>query len=178
MTDGCNRCDLISTLQLGFLAAESWEELVGMNLRAFKRALGQIKNCAGVIERLNRSELIYRLSVEHRDPLFVGLREPPTLPERVREYAGLLDHRSKLFGPKRSIRAHMWKAWVVATVTEDTGHPHDAEVSSVLAAVLDAPKYSEKAHQAWRLKYRDFIEMMRAKLKEHRRKRASGSLPL
>jgi hypothetical protein len=169
---GCNRAELISALEIAFLAAdESWKELVGMNLRAFKTALTQIRSCADMIDRLNRSDLIYRLSIEYLDPLFVGLHEAPTLPERLRDYAGLLDHRRKLFGPRRNIRRHVWKAWIVAIVTEDSPSPHDPEVASIIAAILDDSKYSEKAHQAWRLKHQDFIEVMRTKLKAQRFKR-------
>jgi len=179
--DGCNQAELISALQLAFLATdESWKELVGMNLRAFKTALTQIRSCSDVIERLNRSELVYRLSIEHQDPLFAGLHQSPTIPERLREYVALLDHRRRLFGPRRSIRAHVWKAWIVAIVTEDTQSPHDPEVSSIIAAVLEDSRYSEKAHQAWRLKHKGFIEMMRTKLRGQRSKAGlpPASLPV
>ena len=165
---GCDRKELIAAMELAFLADASWEKLVGMDLRALKRTLAQIRDCAGVIDRLNRSELIYRLSIEHRDPGFVGLNEPPTLSERLRKYAGLLNDRIKFFGPKRKIQAHVWKAWIVAHVVEDTKKQHDSEVSSLIAAVLHDRKYSEKAHQAWRLKHRDQIEMMVRTLREHR----------
>jgi len=169
--DGCNQAELISALQLAFLATdESWKELVGMNLRAFKTALTQVRGCSDVIERLNRSELVYRLSIEHQDPLFAGLHQSPTIPERLREYVALLEHRRRLFGPRRSIRTHAWKAWIVAIVTEDTQSPHDPEVSSIIAAVLEDSRYSEKAHQAWRLKHKGFIEMMRTKLRQQRSK--------
>jgi hypothetical protein len=160
--DGCNQAELSSVLQLAFLANESWQALVGMNLRGFKTVLAEIKNCADIVERLNRSELIHRLSIEHRNPLFVGLHDSPTLPDRLREYAKRLDQQTELFGPKRNHRKHLWKALIVAIVTEDTKRPHDAEVSAIIAAVLKDMKYSEKAHQAWRLKHRSYIERMRA----------------
>jgi hypothetical protein len=165
---GCNRGELIAAMGLAFLTNESWKGLVGMNLRGFKRAIRHIRDCAGTIEQFNRSELIYRLSIEHRDPGFVGLHESPTLPERLREYAKLLDHRRQLFGPRRNFRGHAWKAWIVAIVTEDTRSPHDPEVASIIAAILNNPKYSEKAHQMWRLKHKDFIEMMKTKLQKRR----------
>jgi hypothetical protein len=172
---GCNRGELIGAMGLALLVNESWKGLVGMNLRGFKRAIKHIRDCADTIEQLNRSELIYRLSIDHRDAGFVGLHESPTLPERLRKYANLLDHRRQLFGPKRNFRSHAWKAWIVAIVTEDTGSPHDPEVASIIGAILGAQKYSEKAHQAWRLKYPNFIEMMRTKLKEQRFRRGIPS---
>jgi len=168
---GCDCKDLVSAMELAFLADEAWETLVGMELRSFKRELAHIRNCAGVIDRLSRSELIYRLSIEHSDPGFVRLHESPTLSERLREYVSLLDYGRKLFGPKRKISAHAWKALIVAHVIEDTKRPHDLEVSSLIAAVLDDPKYSEKAHQAWRLKYSDTIEKMVGTLRKHRDER-------
>jgi hypothetical protein len=172
---GCNREELVGALGLSFLVNESWKGLVDMDLRGFKRAIKHIRDCADTIEQLNRSELIYRLSVEHRDAGFVGLHESPTLPERLRKYANLLDHRRQLFGPKRNFRGHAWKAWIVAIVTEDTGSPHDREVASIIGAILAPQKYPEKAHQAWRLKHQDFIEMMASKLKEQRFERGIPS---
>src|ERR1700730_2017074 len=124
---GCNRNEVVIAMELAFLADESWETLMGMDLRSIKRAHAQIRDCADFIDRLNRSELIYRLSIEHRDPGFVGLHESPTLSERLREYVSLLDDRLRLFGPKRKIRTHVWKAWIVAHVVEDTKKPHDSE---------------------------------------------------
>ena len=50
-------------------------------------------NLAG-LERLDSSELIYRLSLEHCDPRFVGIHKSPTLPGRLREKA--LDRTSGL----------------------------------------------------------------------------------
>lgn len=175
---GCDRKELVIAMELAFLADESWETFVGMDLRRFKKEIGQIRTCADVIDRLNRSELIYRLSIEHPDPWFVGIHESPTLPERLRQYANLLDHRRKVFGPKRKIRTHTWKAWIVAHVMEDTKKPHDHEVASLLAAVLDDPEYSDKAHQAWRLKNTDIIEMMIETLREHRRQNTLPPPPL
>jgi hypothetical protein len=168
---GCNRTEIVVALSLAFLADSSWKQLLGVDLRAFKRAIRNIRICADAIEKLNRSELVYRLSIEHRDTEFVGVHEYPTLPGRLRHYAGLLDHRRHLLGPKRNVRGHAWKAWIVAIVTEDTGHPHDREVASLIAAILKVDKYSEKAHQAWRLKSLDFIEIMRTKLKNQRANR-------
>lgn len=175
---GCNRGELLAAMEISFLADESWPKLVGMDLRAFKTALVLIKHCARMIDRLNRSELIYRLSIEHRKPWFVGLHESPTLPERLREYATQLDSLRGVYGPKLKVRQHAWKAWVVAMVTEETRKPHDREVSSLIAAVLDDSKYTERAHQAWRLKHSDLIEMMKEKLPKHRRKKALQSPPL
>jgi hypothetical protein len=167
---GCNRDELISALGLAFLTNESWKELAGMNLRGFKATIARIRDCAGVVERLNRSDLIYRVSIEQPDPRFVGLHEPPTIPERLRAYANLLDTLPSLYGPKRKIRGHVWKAWVIAIVMTDTKKPHDREVASIMAAVLDDSGYSVGAHQAWRLKHSNVIEMTTKKLLEHRRK--------
>src|SRR6267154_1686462 len=128
---GCNRDELVFALDLAFLADESWKEIVGMDLRAFKTAIARIRDCAGVIDRLNRSELICRMSIEQSDPRFVGLHEPPTIPERLRAYAELLDTLPRVYGPKRRIRGHAWKAWVTAIVMAETGKPHDREVSSL-----------------------------------------------
>jgi hypothetical protein len=175
--DGCNRDELISALELAFLADESWKENVGMDLRGFKTAIARIRDCAGVIERLNRSELIYRVSIEQPDPRFVGLHEPPTIPERLRAYAKLLDTLPSVYGPKRKIRGHAWKAWVIAIVMADTKKPHDREVASLTAAVLGDAGYSKEAHQAWRLKHSSLIEMMTKKLLEHRRKNRPWLIP-
>ena len=169
---GCDRNELIMLMDLAFLADESWETQIGMRLRDFKGAITGIRHCADTIDRLNRSELIYRASIEHRIPGFVGLWESPTLAERLREYATVLDWLRRFFGPKRSIRLHVWKAWIVAVVTEDTKKPHDSEVSFLIAALLDNPKYSLAAHQRWRLKHLHHIEVMRKKLHDRRLKRA------
>jgi hypothetical protein len=167
---GCNRNQLVCALELAFLADESWKELVGMDLRGFKAAMSQIRDCANVISRLNGSELIYRTSIEDRDPRFVEVHESPTLPERLREYADKLDSLRSVYGPKQKMRMHVWKAWIVAIVTEDTKKTYDREVSSLIAAVLNDLKYSQKAHQAWRLKHGHIIEMMRDKLQRKRLK--------
>jgi len=164
-------------MQLAFLAEESWETLVGVDLRSFTAAIAQIRGCAGVIDRINASELIYRVLIEHRDPRFAWLRGSPTISERLREYANTLDFLRRVHGPKRKIRAHAWKAWIVAHVLEDTKRPHDLEVSSLIAAVLDDPKYSEKAHQAWRLKNTDILQMMVETLRERRYRRQNTLAP-
>jgi hypothetical protein len=159
---GCDRQQLLIALNLVFLAdEESWETLVGTSLRGFKKAIKEIEACAGLIERLNGTHLMYRVSIEHRDPRFVGIRESPTLPEKLREYAKNLDSLRDPYGPKRKIRAHTWKASIVAIVKESTGKDYDRQVSALIAAVLDNGDYSEKAHQAWRLKHSSAIEIMR-----------------
>ena len=75
---GCDRNELIMLMDLAFLADESWETQIGMRLRDFKGAITGIRHCADTIDRLNRSELIYRASIEHRIPGFVGLWESPS----------------------------------------------------------------------------------------------------
>jgi hypothetical protein len=174
---GCDRNEIISYMQLAFLADDSWETLVNMNLKAFKGLIKQIRDCADIIDRMNRTELIYHLAIETRDARFVGLHESPTLAERVRDYASKLDSLRGVFGPDRNLRRHAWKALVVANVIEDTMKPHDLEVSSLIAAVLDDPRYSPDAHKAWRLKHMPLIEGMRKTLQDRRLKRALLSAP-
>ena len=149
----------------------TWKTLVDMNLRAFKGSIKKIRDCAGVIDRLNRSELIYHMSIEAKDARFVGIHESPTLPVRLREYADKLDWLRHVFGPKRNIRLNAWRGWIVAVVMENTEKPHDREVSSLIAAVLNDSQYSESAHRAWRSKHIDVIDAMRKTLKEHRREK-------
>lgn len=155
---GCDRVGLMALLELVFLTDESWKTLAGMDLRAFKAAVKQIKACAGIVERLNCSDLIYRMSVERRDSRFIGVRQPPTLPDRLREYAKAIESLPRIIGPKLKITLHAWKARLVAIVMDQTGKTHDREVSSLIAAVLDNPKYSEKAHQDWRRKHGSIVE--------------------
>jgi hypothetical protein len=113
---GCDRSELISYMEVAFMADDSWKTLVDMNLRAFKGSIKKIRDCAGVIDRLNRSELIYHMSIEAKDARFVGIHESPTLPVRLREYADKLDWLRHVFGPKRNIRLNAWKGWIVAVV--------------------------------------------------------------
>ena len=175
---GCNRSELDSLLQLAFFADESWDALVGRNLRAFKGAIAQIRDCANVIEGFNRSELVYHATIEIGDPRFSRLSESPSLSERLREYAVGLDLLRVTYGPGPAIRRHAWKAWIVARVMEDTKRPHDREVASLIAAVSGEAEYSEKAHQAWRRDHRELIEKMHGKLLDRRRNRiAVGRSP-
>jgi hypothetical protein len=178
VNEGCDREELVAALETSFVVDESWQTLIGMGLPQFKRALKQIQSCADIIDRLNRTDLVFGLSVDHVDPLFAALHQSPTLPERLREYVAILDHRRGQFGPKRNLRAHIWKASIVAIVMEDTRSPHDEEVSAVVGAVLNRPKYSVKAHQKWRTDHEAFIEMMRAKLQERRHRRSSALPPI
>jgi hypothetical protein len=158
---GCDRKQIISYMGLAFWADDCWKTLMDMDLRGFKRALKQIRNCASMIDRLNCSSLIHDLSLETLDPRFVGLHESPTLPERLREYANKLDSLRGVFGLHQKLRLDAWKALIVATVTEGTKKPHDSEVSSMIAGVLNDPKYSLAAHSAWRRKHGHLIERMR-----------------
>jgi hypothetical protein len=174
---GCDRNDLITVMDLAFLADESWETQLGMKLRDFKVAISHVRHCADTIDRLNRSKLIYRASIEYRIPGFVGLRASPTLAERLREYATLLDWLRRVSGPKHSIGLHTWKAWFVAIVTEDTKKPHDLEVSSLIATILNDSNYSQDAHKAWRLKHLPIIELMREGVQDRRLKKAFLSPP-
>jgi hypothetical protein len=167
---GCDRARLMAALELAFLTDESWETLVGMDLRQFKVAVTQIKDCADTIDRLNRSELIYRAAIYLYDPCFAGVGQPPTLPVRLREYAKAVESLREKLGPGHKIWLHVWKAQLVAIVLEATSDPHDREVSAIIAAMLNSPRYSEKTHQAWRLGHREIIEQERKRLQE----RSSG----
>jgi hypothetical protein len=101
---------------------------------------------------------------EFQLPQFVDLPGHTSLSERLRAYADGLDYLRRFFGPKKKLRQHVWKAQLVAMVVSNTGAPRDREVSALIGAVLDAPKYSEKAHQAWRLSHAELIhaELIRA----------------
>jgi hypothetical protein len=176
--DGCDRVEVLAALAISFVTDETWKTLIGMELREFQRALKQIKTCADMIDRLNGTDLVYGLAVERLDPLFVALHQSPTLSERLREYVGVLELRRMQFGPKRKIRAHVWKAHIMAIVIEDARSPHDKEVSAIVGAVMDHPNYSEKAHQKWRLDNQVLIDMMRTKLQERRRRRSSSLPPI
>src|SRR6185437_7427795 len=93
--------------------------------------------------------------------------------ERLRTYAGVLDSLRPLLGPKLSVRLHAWKGSIVALVLEDTRQAHDPEVAAIISAVLDDDKYSEKAHQAWRLTHPRIIGRMTMALRQRRHKLAS-----
>jgi hypothetical protein len=173
---GCNRGQLIAELDLAFLADESWEALVGMDLRRFKAVIKDIRDCAAAMDGLYRSDLIHRLSIEYRHPLFVRIYDRPTLPDQLYVFANAVEHYRELLGPKQKIRGHVWKARIVALVMEDTHKPHDREVSALIQAVSDhLEAYSEKAHQAWRAKHQKLIETMRQQIL-HRRKLSSPPL--
>ncbi len=174
---GCDRNELMTLMDLAFLTDESWEAQIGMKLRHFKAAINHVRHCAEIIDRLNRSKLIYRASIEYRIPGFVGLRESPTIAEQLRKYAIRLDWLRRMAGPKRSIQLHAWKAYVVAVVTEGTKKPHDLEVSSLIAAVLDDAKYSLDAHKTWRRKHLPLIEEIRKTVRDRRLKKAFSSPP-
>jgi hypothetical protein len=168
---GCRRDELLALLQVAFMTDETWKDLVGMDLRALRAALRQIKSCADVIERLNHSVLINSVSLELRYPQFVDIHKRPTLSTRLQAYAGSVESLLRLFGPKLRPMMHGWKTLLVATVMEDAGRPCDKEVSAIMAATLQAD-YSEKAHQKWRLGRRKEIEEAQHHLRERRSKRA------
>lgn len=172
--NGCERSRLLMILDLAFLTKETWNALVGMDLRSLKATLAEIRSCAAMIERLNRSELLYRVSIEMHDPRFAELHRPPSLPDRLRAYAKAIESLPKVFGPKHKVAMHAWKAHLVAAVLQQTGKAHDCEVSSLIAAVLNSSKYSEKAHQAWRLDHAELIERERMRLQERGSKRIAS----
>ena len=165
---GCDRAQLLTALDLVFLTDESWEGLLGMDLRAFKRAMKQIADCADTISRLENSELIWYVSVQARLPDFSATYEKPTLPERVRDFARRLQKLRSFYGPDHRPRYHIWKVHIVAMVLEATHRPHDPEVSELISAIRDDAKYSEKAHQKWRLENNELIEGHRERLRERR----------
>jgi hypothetical protein len=123
-----------------------------------------------MIDRLNRSKLVYHVSIEVPDPRFASIHASPTLSEQLRDYADTLNFLRAMYGPKRAVRRHAWKSWIVAHVIEDTKKPRDLEVSALIAAILDE-SYSEKAHEAWRRKYGELIKNMGEELLLHRRRR-------
>jgi hypothetical protein len=159
---GCEHDRVVALLDLVFWTDESWQQLVGMGQSRFQREIRQIRNCAAVVDRLNRSELIYHASVEIKLLQFIDVHKSPSLSEQLRAYAEGLDFLRKMFGPKTKLRQHVWKAQLVAMVVNNTGTPHDREVSALIGAVLDDPKYSEKAHQAWRLGHAELIRSRKA----------------
>lgn len=168
VSSGCERTWLLAALTLASWMDHSWKSLVGTNLSSFKATIGLLSVCADRIEAIDRSELIHHVTIETRNPKFVVLCEGPTLAMRLREYADHLEVLRSLYGPKRKIRLHAWKSHIVAVVIEDTKRPHDHEVSALIAAVLDDTRYTEKAHQAWRRKHDDFIELQRELVRERR----------
>ena len=170
---GCDRSRLLALLDWAFLTDESWTKLVGMALRAFNVSIEQIEHCANVISRLNRSDLLYRLSMELHDPRFSTIHQTPTLPDQLRDYAKALKSLPRAFGPKHNITKNVWKAQVVALVMDDTGKPHDLEVSSLIIAILNDPKYSQTAHKQWRQTHSEVIARERTRLRERREQRIS-----
>lgn len=165
VTAQCDRDELLAYLSMANFVDESWKKLVGAGLKTYRRNIREIEHCANLIERLNRSKLLW-LSISHPDPKFVGIHRSPTLPEQLRRYADNLRNLPETFGPKRSLGRHAWKALIVAKVTKVTGKPHDREVSALIAAVLDNRRYGVKAHQAWRRKYEELIRNMRDTVSE------------
>jgi len=155
----------------------SWENLLGMNLDAFKATIKQIKDCANTIARMENSHLIWWVSLQVRLPEFVSTYEAPTLSERLRDFARKLEKLRSFYGPKHKTTYHTWKAHVVAMVIEATKRPHDPEVSALISAVLNDHKYSEKAHQKWRLDHPELIERHRERLRERRSKRVPSPPP-
>jgi hypothetical protein len=172
---GCDRGRLMAVLQLAFLTDESWRTLSGMDLRTFKSELRQVRHCAHVIDRLNRTDLMYRVSIEFRLDRFAGLYRSPKLPDQLREYAKAVGSLPQLLGPRHKHTLHAWKAHLVAIVLEQTGKAHDREVSALMAAVLENQEYSEKAHQAWRLKYGHLVERERVRIRSRHKSLAPGN---
>jgi hypothetical protein len=166
---GCDRIEVLSLLEWAFWTAESWKELVGMDLRAFKALTSEIRNCAGKIERLEKSELMYHLRYELPNSSFERLREQPVLSTRLRDFASLLDDARTHVGPKRRPRLNAWKARVVATVSTRTGRVCDREVSAIISAILQETNYTEKAHQTWRLKHAGLIAQAMRSVTDRRR---------
>jgi hypothetical protein len=174
---GCDRTELLSLLELEFWTHESWSELVGMDLRAFKVLISEIRNCAGRIKRLEESELMYHLRFELPNSPFERLREQPVLSTRLREFASLLDAARAQVGPKRRPRLNAWKARVVATVSTRVGRVCDREVSAIISAILQEPNYTEKAHQTWRLKHAGLIAKAMRSVRDRRRPGVVASNP-
>jgi hypothetical protein len=166
--DGCDRTRVVALLSLSFLTDESWKALVGMELRQLKTAIEKIKSCADLIDDLNHSELVTRAFDAH-DPSFAEIRQPPTLPDRLNEYAKAIEEQTLNQGPTHKTWLDAWKAQLVAMVLEGTGREHDREVSSIIAAVLRC-EYSEKAHQAWRLERLELIDQERKRLQQRNSK--------
>jgi hypothetical protein len=167
---GCDRAQLLTALDLAFLTDESWESLLGMSLKEFKAAIQQIKDCADTIADIENSHLIWWVSLEIRDPSFVATYEAPTLSVRLSDFARELEKLRSFYGPKHKPSLHTWKAHVVAMVIEATKKPHDPEVSALISAVTNNPKYSEKRHGNWRRENQELIELHREKQRERRLK--------
>jgi hypothetical protein len=163
---GCDRSEIVTLLDLAFLTVESWDSQIGMGLRDLKTALTEIRNCADIIGRLNRTEVLYRAIVEHRIPDFVSLCELADLPESLRRYASAVKWFCQIVGPKRRPRLLAWKAWIVAVVWESTNRPHDVEVASLIGAVLDDADYSAEVHKTWRFRHRALIQKSRNKVRD------------
>jgi hypothetical protein len=160
---GCNYDRIVTLLEFAFWTDESWQQLVGMGLSRFQREINQIRNCADVVDRLNRSDLVYHASIEVKVPQFIDVFKSPSLSEQLRAYADALDFLRKMSGPKTKLRQHVWKACFVAMVVDNTKAPHDREVSSLIGVVLNDPKYSEKAHQSWRLTHAELIRTIKTR---------------
>lgn len=171
MDAGCERSELVFLLELAFWTDESWKQLVGMSLPRFRREINRIRQCADLVDRLDRSELVYHATIEVQPPQFAEILKTSALPQQLRGYADALDSLRTLYGPKLKRRRHAWKASIVAVVMEDTKACHDREVSSLVGAVLSDPEYFEKTHQKWRLDHTDYIERARNELLERRSKR-------
>jgi hypothetical protein len=189
---GCDRNELLFVLELAFLADDSWKRLLGArDARQIKNWIAQIRHCADLIERLNRSELIHLLAIESRNPKFALIHEPPSLPQRLRNYADNLEWARQLYGPKRAAHRNAWKACLTALVVESTGKPHDPEVGALIGAVQENKVGTNRgsarrvkgtsdaeAQKAWRSTHGPLIEQMRKRLRHNRSSRETRSNPL
>jgi hypothetical protein len=102
-------------------------------------------------------------------PEFKPRSEELVLSVQLRRFAEALHGARKWVGPNRRDRLNAFKAHMVAIALSETGRPCDSEVSAVLAAVLHNPRYTTKAHQAWRRKHAALVARTRTELLDRSR---------
>jgi len=164
---GVDRTELLRALSWRYLAKATWENLTGTSRQGFMRALRDVRSGADAIDRLARGQLDFHLFAERCVAQGMTPIDTTEIAQLLREYASQLELHSKIYGPKRKWGSHSWKAYVVAIVWESTGQPWDLQVAAIISAVQNGKKaYQVHAHEEWRRKHSELIELQRDFVRE------------
>jgi hypothetical protein len=138
---------------------DSQDALTGFDRAKLKTVLQRMRTCADdldVLLRLGLTETL--LTAGPPTDIEVHL---PHVPLMLRLYAnyvqGVIGTRE--LHPRTHFKRNIGISGLVHYVKQRTGKLHDKEVSSLISAVLNRPKYNDVAHRQWRYKHTDLIQL-------------------
>ncbi len=144
---GCDKEYLLVSLTLlnTPFFSDDWEDQFGMTRKQLEGFIRRLRTYSRDIQTHQKGwQTFVDLYPDSKTRIFL---EMPNLLDRYAEYLSLLQKQS---GPKRHKMRNTGVCLLVQYVKNKTGRYYDREVSALISAVEDNPRYDTSRHSNWR----------------------------